>query len=1726
MMAVHVPNPKSCKIGNLPAPASQAFVLEFFSVSCLNCDYLRHLEQTVLGTAGGLCSSSAMPTSPAELLLKVVLTGLQTHYECRGLVDDKRLEKLLLAGKQILYKSHQEAETRQSLGFSPTVWIQLARTLAVAIPVLEECSFASTDEDYDTTGVPPSNADLIAQNYIGLVKDIERLNDLCTIARNLLATTRRSQNLAAERGFDQQVLKLVDVCVRVSARGYDGQTAAAVANASAGVNPVDAVSSDRNRARWQKVVNLYKRLLITCLQFLHNYIMHNEQRKLVLWLDLFGSSSLKAADREAQAREVQEVEQQVGREKKTIPDSVDDEPVVGDQSDPEVEAVDSSKAPELLIEQEINLAETNMGYNIDDVHALFDLMSAERVLDENEKERKRLLMEKIRADLERMSGLTATQLDENPDILLRAGAALREHLALREFSARNAARLPPIPSTRSGARNYQDLPNLLSSTALASQELEITDDDLIMPRTAESAAETLQEAKDELMSRLTDDRSVIADAGWDYQVDEHGNLLDEDGNIVDENGNIIEINPDHIPPPQIGTMLEDDVVDEEEEQYDEDGEDEDYEPRGVGDQERGLLTDVPLVLGPTEIEALPMIIQAGIVQNFGMKGGRYDTIEKQGARNMQAVRCHILLAQEAGRNVLRELLIFIAAWDLPDDEFYFKMMVQIMEAILANGLMSHAYSDFGQAKDIISPAQAVVIKILTSIFRTKYSPSHDESDAPQNEIGPHRPRKRNRIPAPLARVDLLTVRYIFTVFRGNIIPETCALIYLQGQVLKAQAQNPQSFNPYDSGMEDFPLNLWDMERVYEGVYQFLEFFAVLTENNDWKKVLIGWDIVYDLITLLTELETGIPKAGLDLKNGPDISMPVHGRAPPRSAQLGIERPGFRSYANAFHPIPGNQKDSGYDAPQDPSTFEWRNLKKLIVLVLSSLVWRSKAVQDQIREHGGLPIVLGCTAYDGHNPYIKEHAVMCLKFLLEGNNENQQIVRELEAQGIANNDELKAKFGVTADVSGGKVHVQKASAQMDDLERAYASAMARDIALDARLDPETQSIPQTDWVPSSVDPKVMVPANQHQKVRRSKALNASSESRSKSENSLTTMEKLDAMRERFNKLDLSQFTQGLPIRTTTGPGGATVSSGTADKLRQGFGMRDVQMPIAEAIRTAHLLAEAHAAQASIMTAKAQAYNEEHSDSELASSDFDIEEDLEEIIRQAARGGIEPPGSSLAQDARFEEVDSDESDTITVAPDRGRQTVHSSGGMNNINSNRFLPGTAKLATSRANKLRNITEADLIAPLPELSSKPKLPTESYEAAAPQKSKKERREEEKARKKAEKKSKKGVDMKQIGSPPLLNGSIPAATPHDLRPPNKIKSAKTETMNEEAKFAEIMKAANLLAQAHAGRPLKVSEMLNAADAEDDDLDQRSMPRKPKSFASSNPKGKQPEGVTKGKQPLKARQGSLSKGKSSLLSKSAVALGKQRAIDSSDEEAVADLKRQIREQVDLLERQNARQKLLEQADLLDRQRRSAQKQLESEQRDSLIAREMQMSEYQNELRQDKQTNFQTSRTAKPGTGGKVDVVDLSHETDEEHDSDITEELSDGELQRMHDEVKRQYRETRMKIARGDFEPMIGRNEFPEFVKDLERYEAEMETRDDDPGFLAWKEDDKIKQIERRVADVEREAQKLAQEIGIDRQAAQRAKQDVYRETARRRAGLGQAQEAPKQGIVHDVGEML
>ncbi len=301
------------------------------------------------------------------------------------------------------------------------------------------------------------------------------------------------------------------------------------------------------------------------------------------------------------------------------------------------------------------------------------------------------------------------------------------------------------------------------------------------------------------------------------------------------------------------------------------------------------------------------------------------------------------------------------------------------------------------------------MKILTQIFRVKNPavPGSSPSGVP------------NRPPPP-SRVEVLIVRYIFTVFRQSIIPETCALIYLQGQI-RAGSALP----------EDFPLNLWDMERVYEGVYQFLEFFAVLTENDYWKSLLVKWEIVSELVTLLRELDASIPKAPLTAPTNPPPPATSNPANPPNTspAPVSVERPydpaaNDSTFQTSDYNDPAPDTDSQAIGIEDPSEFEWRNLKKLVVLVLSSLVWKSSLVQEQVRQFGGVEMVLSCCNFDAHNPYIREHAIMCLRFLLEGNKENQKVVEDLEARKVVPDEVLDKRGYETYVGEGGKVCLRR------------------------------------------------------------------------------------------------------------------------------------------------------------------------------------------------------------------------------------------------------------------------------------------------------------------------------------------------------------------------------------------------------------------------------------------------------------------------------------------------------------------------------------------------------------------------------------------------------------------------------------------------------------------------------------------------------------------------------
>ncbi len=70
------------------------------------------------------------------------------------------------------------------------------------------------------------------------------------------------------------------------------------------------------------------------------------------------------------------------------------------------------------------------------------------------------------------------------------------------------------------------------------------------------------------------------------------------------------------------------------------------------------------------------------------------------------------------------------------------------------------------------------------------------------------------------------------------------------------------------------------------------------------------------------------------------------------------------------------------------------------------------------------MILSCCNFDAHNPYIREHAIMCLRFLLEGNRDNQKVVEQLEARKVVPDEVLDKRGYETYVGEGGKVCLRR------------------------------------------------------------------------------------------------------------------------------------------------------------------------------------------------------------------------------------------------------------------------------------------------------------------------------------------------------------------------------------------------------------------------------------------------------------------------------------------------------------------------------------------------------------------------------------------------------------------------------------------------------------------------------------------------------------------------------
>lgn len=366
----------------------------------------------------------------------------------------------------------------------------------------------------------------------------------------------------------------------------------------------------------------------------------------------------------------------------------------------------------------------------------------------------------------------------------------------------------------------------------------------------------------------------------------------------------------------------------------------------------GLLTEVPNILDPKQIEALHMIVKSCILDNAGLSLSR-------AGENLQKTRCRMFLALECGRSLLREILVFIAVWEKSEQSLIFQLTTQIVEAIHHSALVPYAWQSLRIPKDIISPAQTVLLRLVNNVFRAR------NNDPPPPDSKEH-----------LRDVKLL--HFLFIQFRSRIVPECAALMHLQAQIRN---------NLCDPA--DFPVDSWDMERAKDGIQQFLELLATVNELPETRQYLIEWEATYELLTLLKGLEAGVPKK-------PMVELPSRS-------------------AHRQQPNPNDDPDHGYDSEDHPLApgppleepahrYPWAGIKGQILHILAGLLQpppgRSSPgnpeVQSQILRHNGLISLLNCCVYDDHNRYARERVQICLKWLMDGSEEANKCLRELIA----------------------------------------------------------------------------------------------------------------------------------------------------------------------------------------------------------------------------------------------------------------------------------------------------------------------------------------------------------------------------------------------------------------------------------------------------------------------------------------------------------------------------------------------------------------------------------------------------------------------------------------------------------------------------------------------------------------------------------------------------------
>ncbi|KAI0129571.1 hypothetical protein BJ170DRAFT_666926 [Xylariales sp. AK1849] len=393
-------------------------------------------------------------------------------------------------------------------------------------------------------------------------------------------------------------------------------------------------------------------------------------------------------------------------------------------------------------------------------------------------------------------------------------------------------------------------------------------------------------------------------------------------------------------------------------EYEEDPDDDDSYGEGPM---TGLLTEIPNILDPKQIEALHMIVKSCILNSAGNGITKY-------SENLQQSRCQMLLATDCGKNLLREMLVFIAVWEKDEQSLIFQISSQIVQAIHESSLIPYAWNALRSPKDIISPAQTVLLRLITYLSRTTFLPSKDYNPVP---VATPDVLSKQDVPEDLRLAKMLN--FLYGIFRSRIVPECVALMQIQGDVRKG------SLDP-----NDFPVDTWDLERAKDGLVQYLDFLYTVADIHPLRQHLIEYEAVYELLKLLEGLDVGVEK------------IPFAGARPAPPTPSTAQQSSSSYPANPPPPPPPPP------SMEPPYEFAWSGIKGQVLSILAALLQPppgqttpgNPTVQLQIVQHNGIVALLNCCLYDDNNRFCRERVQLCLKWLMDGSHDASAFLQNL------------------------------------------------------------------------------------------------------------------------------------------------------------------------------------------------------------------------------------------------------------------------------------------------------------------------------------------------------------------------------------------------------------------------------------------------------------------------------------------------------------------------------------------------------------------------------------------------------------------------------------------------------------------------------------------------------------------------------------------------------------